>query len=50
MFANILLSLPPHNGENIMDDKEAILKYLDKASKRELRLVLLYIKAILKLG
>ena len=33
-----------------MDDKTAILKYLDKASKRELRLVLLYVKAILKLG
>ena len=33
-----------------MDEKKLILKYLDKANKRELRLVLLYIKAILKLG
>lgn len=33
-----------------MDEKQLILKYLDKASKRELRLVLLYIKAILRLG
>ena len=33
-----------------MDEKELLLKYLDKASKKELRLVLFYIKAILRLG
>ena len=33
-----------------MDEKELILKYLDKAGKRELRLILFYIKAILRLG
>lgn len=33
-----------------MDEKKLILKYLDKASKRELRLILFYIKAILRLG
>lgn len=28
-----------------MDEKELILKYLNKASKRELRIILFYIKA-----
>lgn len=32
------------------DYKEEILKCLEKAGSRELRLVLLYLKAILRLG